>query len=271
MKIEKKFLILIICAVVAALFLVNFLIFKAFPDIFVTIIFIGTTALVFPLVLIRYISYRKRKEIEEMFPVFLRDLTEAIRGGLQVPQAFKSVARNNYKSLTPYVKKIARQLEWGLTVEKVLLNFSKSVKSPLIERVITSVIETHRSGGRLADVFEALCNAVVEVRRLRAERKTYLQSQLISGYITFFIFIVIMLALAKFIIPEMAQSPLAENIKIEPKIIAAEYKGIFRNLIIIQGFFAGLCVGKIAEGAMIAGLKHSIIMIGIGLIAFIFI
>jgi len=48
-----------------------------------------------------------------------------------------------------------------------------------------------------------------------------------------------------------------------------EYRDIFRNLILIQGFFAGLTVGKMAEGATIAGLKHSMFLMFVGIIAFI--
>ncbi|MCK4714961.1 MAG: hypothetical protein KAT35_05260, partial [Candidatus Aenigmarchaeota archaeon] len=39
---------------------------------------------------------------------------------------------------------------------------------------------------------------------------------------------------------------------------------IFINFIVIQGFFAGLATGKMAEGSLIAGIKHSIVLTVIG-------
>jgi len=48
----------------------------------------------------------------------------------------------------------------------------------------------------------------------------------------------------------------------------SEYRDIYRNLILIQGFFAGVAVGKMAEGAMASGLKHSIFMMFSGFIIF---
>ncbi len=39
---------------------------------------------------------------------------------------------------------------------------------------------------------------------------------------------------------------------------------IFINFIVIQGFFAGLATGKMAEGSVIAGVKHSIVLTVIG-------
>jgi hypothetical protein len=52
--------------------------------------------------------------------------------------------------------------------------------------------------------------------------------------------------------------------------IAAEYKNLFRNLILIQGLFAGLTIGKMVEGAMVGGIKHSIIMMVVGGVIFSF-
>jgi flagellar protein FlaJ len=49
---------------------------------------------------------------------------------------------------------------------------------------------------------------------------------------------------------------------------AAQYKVIFRNLILIQGLFAGLTVGKMAEGAMLTGIKHSLFMMFVGFLVF---
>jgi len=43
-----------------------------------------------------------------------------------------------------------------------------------------------------------------------------------------------------------------------------EMEGIFMALVVVQGFFAGLMVGKFSEGEIKAGLKHAILMIVIG-------
>jgi len=50
--------------------------------------------------------------------------------------------------------------------------------------------------------------------------------------------------------------------------LVKEYNTIYRNLIIVQGVFAGLAVGKMAEGAIISGIKHSLFMTFAGGIIF---
>jgi len=257
---------------VSCLLVINYLVLMPISNVSSVINMIGLFVLVFPVVMIKYMNYRRWKEVEDLFPVFLRDFVESIRGGMTVPTALRSVANNDYKSLTPYVKKMSAQLDWGIPVETVLLKFSGEVRSKLIARIISSVRESHRFGGNLADTLEALSNTAVEVDRLREERRLYLNSQMITGYIIFFVFLAVMIGLEKFLVPSLSEvSPMGlGGMPAVPRQenLAAEYKDVFRNLILIQGLFAGLAVGKMAEGAMAAGLKHSMFMMFAGALIF---
>jgi len=251
--------------------IVSLIFLRENPTYFSSINIIAVLVFALPIVFKKYMEYKKIKEMEEMFIAFLRDFVESIRGGMTVPNAFKSVSMNDYRALTPYVKKMSAQMDWGVPVEKVFLNFSKASKSKLIGRIISSVIESHRFGGNLAESFDALSNTSLEVERLRAERRLYLHSQMITGYIIFFVFLVVIISLGRFLIPSLAEiSPVGMSAtEAAPKVSVEEYKSIFRNLIVIQAFFAGLIVGKMSEGAAIAGLKHSFFMMFVGIAAFI--
>ena len=46
---------------------------------------------------------------------------------------------------------------------------------------------------------------------------------------------------------------------------------VFIWLILIQGFFAGVMIGKFSEGELKAGLKHSLILMIVGYIVFTFV
>ena len=265
-KIEKKILILevIDSIFVALLIIVNWMFLKPFPTIFQLINIMAFFVLVFPFIIFSYRKYRKSKNIETMFGFFLRDFVENIRGGLTVPQAFKALSKNDYGDLTPYVKKMAAQIDWGIPVEDVLVSFAKEVKSKNISRVVSSVIESHRFGGNLADTFQGLLKVVQQIERLRKERMSYLQSQIITGYIVFFVFLGVMIGMAKFLVPSMTVNAMPSAGIQGTSSIGNEFKTILRNLILIQGFFAGIAIGKMAEGSEIAGLKHSFFMMFIG-------
>lgn len=256
----------------AVMIAIGFVFFANDSAVLSSLVMGGIGIAIFPYLYKKYSVYSKKRDTEEKFPIFLRDFVEAVRGGMTVPAAFHLISRNDYGALNPYVKKISAKLEWGIPVDKVLLSFARETKSNLIGRIISSVIESHRYGGRLAETFEALSKTAVEVDRLKEERKFFLQSQMMTGYIIFFVFLGVIISLQTFLVPSLTSSA-TSNISVSqasPDQIASDFKDIFRNLILIQGLFAGLSVGKMAEGAMIAGLKHSMIMMLVGGAVFFF-
>lgn len=264
---KKSEVLLLIPSGFLAFFLIvlDFIFFSSIPNIFQIILVIAIGVFASPIIFLKYNEHKKIKQLEEIFPIFLRDFVENVRSGMTLPQALKSVSSNDYKVLSPYVKKMAAQVDWGINVDKVFQNFAKESKSKVIGRIISSVIETHRFGGNLADTLEALGNTALEIERLRTERRLYLQSQMITGYVIFFVFLAVIIIMQKFLIPSLSHSKTPFEQKYEES-LPERYKLLFQNLIIIQGFFAGLIVGKMSEGAIISGIKHSLFMICAGVI-----
>jgi len=273
---KNKLTIIIFTSVIAVLFAAfNYFHLSTIITFSSTLYLISVVLCAGPIIFIKFKEQSRVKQLEENFPSFLRDFVETTRSGMAIPQAFKVVSNNNYGSLTPYVKKMASQLDWGISVEKVLMKFSKESKSRLIGRIISSVIESHRFGGSLTDTLESLSKTALEVEKLREERKLYMNSQLITGYIIFFVFLGVMVGLEKFLVPSLGQvsntaslTGLTETEAATQSDFAIQYKEIFRNLILIQGLFAGLTVGKMAEGAMLTGIKHSLFMMFVGILVF---
>jgi flagellar protein FlaJ len=303
-KIDKRILLIILMSGISSsmIVVINFLFLQASETLFITINILAAMFLAFPIVMYKYSQYGKKKQMEEIFPIFLRDFVESIRGGMPVPEALKSLRKNDYKALNPYVKKMAAQMDWGIPVEKVFLKFSNEVKSKLIARVIYSVIESHRFGGNLADTFEALSNTSFEVEKLKEERKLYLNSQMMTGYIIFFVFLAVMIGLGRFLVPMLGGNTAGAltgeqtiscttfltqadcNKRVDARgqiqchwdtktqgcqsVLINEYKNLFMVLIFVQGLFAGLSVGKMAEGSVFSGVKHSLLMVFAGVLIF---
>ena len=272
MKISMQIIILAISTLIGGTILaINWLYLKELGMIFQLLNIFGIFIIVVPILLVQYLFYSKKKEMEDMFPIFLRDFVEAIRSGMNLTQAIESVSKNDYKSLTPFVKRLAAQLDWGFPVELALKKFAEGTKSRMIARTISSVIESYRFGGNIADTFEALSSTAVEIDRLRKERTLYLHSQMITGYIVFFVFLGVIIALERYLVPSLTTvsvTPLTGEEGVSMTQLTSAYHDLFFHLVLMQGFFAGLTVGKMAEGAMVAGLKHSAFMVMVGVIAF---
>jgi flagellar protein FlaJ len=150
--------------------------------------------------------------------------------------------------------------------------FSEKVRSTPIRRSVSTIIETYKVGGKISDTLRAIGQSLIEINKIRQERSASVQSQLVTSYMIFFIFIFILLILKSFLLPsfgsmQMSPSLMGEEEK-SPLVPSELYTQTFINFILVQGFFAGLATGKMAEGSLIAGLKHSIVLIVIGYTVF---
>ncbi|MCD6483194.1 MAG: type II secretion system F family protein [Candidatus Aenigmarchaeota archaeon] len=274
--IDKKYIPFIITGVFSGVMLIIFNVFYL-TNLFklagnevvpLLINIVGVMLITLPVFMIVYIEHSKIKETEDIFPMFLKDLVEGLRGGMSLPIALKNIKDNDYKSLSPLVKKLYAQISWGIPLEDAMINFAKNTKSKLIARIVYSIIESSRFGGNIATIIDSLSKTSLEIERLRAERRLYLNSQLVTGYIIFFVFIGVLIGLQRFLVPSLAE----QSTKLVPDtgivVGVSFYNRIFRDLLIIEGFFSGLMVGKMTEGSLINGIKHSFIMVVLGLLIF---
>jgi flagellar protein FlaJ len=273
---ERKIIIIqaVIVVFLALLLYINFTVIAKIEElriVYTILTFLSIFMLALPILIYYYMKYTKIKHIEEAFPIFLRDFVEAVRGGLTIPLAFKSLSKNDYKELTPYIKKISARLDWGMPLDDVLMSFSREVGSKTISRIVASVVEAHKHGGNIVDTFQSLSNVAIEIDRLRKERLGYLQAQIVTGYIIFFVFLAVIIGIERFLMPAISQASSVTLITVGQEAqevtqsdLGIFFKNLFRNLIIIQGIFSGLAIGKVSEGSLIAGLKHSFFLSFIG-------
>lgn len=256
---------------------------------------------VLPYVLLSYFEYQRIKSIEEQLPIFLRDLAESQKAGTNLPQALKNSVKIDYGKLSPEIKKISDQISWGISLQEVLTRFSNRMKaSPLIRRSIRIIIEAYSSGGNIADTMESTAVDVSIIREAEKERTSSMMQHVTMMYIIYFIFLGIVLALSKTLLPILEinitstvggvggfTEPLA-GCAGNPSLFcisypiftllctmfsfgtasACYYKALFFSMIIIQGIFTGLVCGQIGENSALAGIKHSLIMTSSGFAIF---
>lgn len=247
------------------IFAINFKFFSG-TGIFPLINIIAALATLLPPLGTMYLDRKKTQEIEKHFPNFLRDITANIKTGMTLTQAIQSTKRNDYHILNPYVDDMIAKIDWGISFERVLQNFSDAVNSPIIRRTVKTITETHKSGGKIGDVLESVANSVQEVEKIKKERSSRIYSQMMNGYIIFFVFLGVMWLLSSFLVPAFQSSEMGAG----TENIAATFDVLFLRLIVIQGLFAGLSIGQMAEGSIVAGFKHSFALGTIGYTVFSF-
>ena len=138
--------------------------------------------------------------------------------------------------------------------------------TPLIKKTISTIVETYSGGGDITQILDATGKTIKEINKIRKERFSAIYSEMMTGYVIFFIFIGVLIVLQKFLVPSLFTFTSEEIGSLED--ISRSYSNIFQLLILIEGFFSGLVIGKMAEGNILSGLKHSFILILIGYGAF---
>lgn len=217
--------------------------------------------------LFEYNRYKENKEIEERFPDFLRDVTENIKTGMTLTQAVIATKNTYYGALTPYIKKVVTKIDWSIPFDEVLKEFSNH-STPLIKKTVSTITETYSGGGDITQILEATGKTIKEINKIRKERFSSIYNQMITGYTIFFIFIGVLIILQKFLVPSLSVFSSPEMSIGNLENMNKTYYDIFQWLILIEGFFSGLVVGKMAEGSLLAGLKHSFVLISVGYGAF---
>ncbi|MFH1066041.1 MAG: type II secretion system F family protein [Nanoarchaeota archaeon] len=209
-------------------------------------------------------KYQKR--VEEKFVDFSRDLESSVKSGITIPSAIIQASQKDYSELTPFIKKLANQIKVGIPIHKALLTFAQNTNNSMIRRSIAIVIEAEASGGDIDNVLKSVTDAMVSIKKLKEERKSGTYGQIVQGYIVYFVFIGIMLVLQLKLFPQLAKAGASVgdtgmNLLGSSGVAqAVNLDTVFFALVLIQGFFAGLMIGKFSEGRLKSGIIHSIVL-----------
>jgi len=233
---------------------------------FFLLIGIGIIFGVTPFVISIIHETRVASEKEETFLEFARNLVESVKAGTPIRRSIINVKDKPYGVLSENIQKLANQISIGIPFSQALQIFSDDVSNKTISRALTLIGQAEKAGGDIGEILESVAGAVAMSDKLRKERKATISTFVVQGYIIFFVFMIIILVMQFKILPMISGIADIGSIdtvgSIAPSIGGAgisseEVSGAFLYLLLIQGLFSGLTIGKLAEGTIKAGIKHS--------------
>jgi flagellar protein FlaJ len=226
-------------------------------------VFFGLLTVISPIAILNYIDYRWRKAVDAHLPDLFRSIVQAQEIGMTLPKALEDAAERDYGPLTPELKKMTVQISWGASFEEALLAFGRRVGTVLTMRTVPMIIEASRSGGSVEKIFDPMGKFVQTTILLEKERKTQTRPYIAIIYVALFVFLFTIVILFKTFFTDVEGVALFSV----PTSSPADLKRIFLHLTLVQGFFSGLVAGKMGEGSISAGLKHSLVMMLLGFVA----
>lgn len=236
-------------------------------DYFFLTIGIGILAGVLPFVITLIAETKAENEKEEMFLEFTRNLVESVKTGTPISRSIVNLKGKSFGVLGPHIKKLANQISLGIPINSALQVFAKDVNNQTVSRTIILIGQAERAGGEIGEILEAVAEAVSISDKIKKERKAAISTLVVQGYIIFFVFMLIILIMQFQILPMVSGIAdlgtigggsfggvaISGNAGLEQE----EMSQSFLYLLLIQGFFTGITIGKLGEGAIKAGIKHS--------------
>ena len=222
---------------------------------------------VFPPAVLDYVDYRWKRSVDKYLPDLFRSIVQAQKTGMTLPQAVEEASKRKYGPMTKELQKMVAQMSWGVSFEDALQSLGKRVDTALLRQTIPLILEAQRSGGQVEKVFEPLEEFVRTNLTFDAERKTQIRPYLAIIYVAFFVFLFTIIMLFKSFFVDMVDFELSQFELMPP----SEARSIFFHMSAIQAFFGGLVAGKMGEGTVGGGLKHSVILLLCGYLAFKFV
>ncbi|MCU0861215.1 MAG: type II secretion system F family protein [Methanomassiliicoccales archaeon] len=223
-------------------------------------------------------KYKRIKEIESRLPDFLRDVAEAGRFGMTLAEAVKVASRGRYGGLTPEIRRMAAQIDWGVPAAEAMRLFAERVETPLTNRMMSIIIKANDAGGNVADVLTMVAHDAREVMLSEDERRIAMATYTVVIYVSFMVFIATIFILNVTFLPKMVEAgssittgleqtgsagSLPVNIQTE---VIPTIQLIFIVSVVVHAFGDGILAGVLQDGRIANGMRHSFIMLLVGLI-----
>lgn len=279
-KVKKIQIIGLLIALIMVV-LAYFFLYKTDPRLFYFLFGIAFVIGGLPFILSLIVESKRDAEKEVMFLEFSRGLVESVKAGTPISKSISNIRNKNYGSLNPHIEKLSNQISLGIPLKTAFETFARDIGSVTITRAVNIIGESEKAGGKIDDILESVVKSVSQVEKLKKERKAAIYTLVVQGYIIFLIFIVIMLVMQFKILPIAASMGVEMGSIQSGGGMSSSMGGLFGGgtiataeqmarpflwLLIVQGFFAGLVIGKLSEGSMRAGIKHSFILLVLALL-----
>ena len=234
----------------------------------------GLLSAIGPIGFYNHLRAKRKREMSEQLPDFLREISSSTSSGMTVFDAIKSSASGDHGKLTPELQKMAAQLSWGITVKEALENFAKRVNTPSVKRMVVTINKALEIGGNTSVVFEAAAKEIDQSKLVEQQRRTEMSLYSIVIFISFFVFLAVILIIDNTIFKEFfeLQSQMAGqnigNLQIAKEVDQGLLNNTFFFFVLVQSLGGGLLGGFMMDGKISSGVRFSFILVLISFFVF---
>lgn len=243
---------------------------KYYMEVFLCLFFL----VIGPYVWNRNRAFNKLMDMEGRFPEWLIDVAQAKEAGMTMSQAVYSTASSNYSALTKDARRMATEISWGRSFERVLSDFAVRSKSKFIASTIYTIISAGRAGGEITTTIRSAAEAAEKRQMIRKEQSAGMKQYVYMSYFSFMIFVGVVFIVYSSFLKELGglqfsfsvnaaaqgSGELSEAVKAAK---LAHYRFVIKVLMIESAIGGGLYAGVLEKGSAFAGLKHALLLLAL--------
>ncbi|MEN6395650.1 MAG: type II secretion system F family protein [Methanoregula sp.] len=250
------------------------------PEVFISVVddhvVIALLIVLIPYAVFSEIWSRKINGIQSMIPDFLERMAGINRVGLTIVQAIGIMVNTNLGLLSYEIRRIKRDIDWGVNFTEALMRFEQRISTPSIARTVSLITKASEMSGQIGEVLAIAASDAKMSETLKKERLADMFIYTAIVYLSFFVFLFVVAVLATQFLPVLANigGPGLSSAGSLSAIASVPVKSLDRLLyhaVLIQAFFSGLIAGQMGESSLSAGVKHSCVLLIISFITFNFI
>jgi flagellar protein FlaJ len=205
---------------------------------------------------------RERHGLEAKIPDFIRDVAEGRKIGLAPEASIEGLSPEKYGRLSKPVGSMGAQLSWGLSLTKVISTFIQNVNSWLTKVVGALMLEVVDVGGGTVKSFSEMADFTRKINDLDSEKRSALRPYIFVIYMAG-IMVVLTTFLMVYFLAQTATLPGSF------RVVSPVDVGTIDLLLVaavFESWVVGLVAGKMGEGSLSAGFKHSMILVLVSLV-----
>jgi len=227
------------------------------------------------------IGKRRVRAVEADTPDFLDRMASINEAGVTVVGCLERLSDAELGRLGDEISRVWRDIRWGSTVDAALARMERRTGAPTVSRAVTLIRNAMSASGDISPVLHIAADEAQETRRLRRERRQEMLTYLVVIYVSFFVFLGIVVALTVAFIPaiesasQSAGGTVGDVAGVDTGIFGglqnvetAAYELLFFHTASIQGICSGLVAGQLGEGSVMDGLKHATVLLTIAYVVF---
>ena len=119
--------------------------------------------------LARYLDGKRRAKFNSQLPEALATMSNALRAGFSISQAFDSVVEQGDAPVSEEFAILQQQIKIGMSFESALESLSQRVGSDDLTLVTTAILISRKTGGNVTEIFDKISETIRG--RMRIERK----------------------------------------------------------------------------------------------------